>query len=386
LQLLAEILFVLSSVLILNSFFIYPLVIFIIGMMNDSKPKENYEPEVSILIAVYNEEKVIRERIENISLLNYDFSKLEVIIGSDKSNDGTNGILEECRNKYSWLKIYHAEIRSGKAGILNAIVPLAAGEIIVLTDANTEFQKDALKNLVKDFHEENVGGVCGKLILQDSESIKNSGVEEASYWQYETFIKTAEGSRGISLAANGGIFAIRKKLFRTIPIREAVTDDLFISLSVIDAGYKFTYCKDAVAYESTGKDIQAEYIRKVRFSATNYQTFIKFTHLLSMKNPLVSYAFLSHKVTRWHLPFLLFIVFAANSVLAFNSHFYFLLFSAQCVFYVFSLLGYFLSKIKIRIPFFSLPYFFTVSNIAVLEGFWKFINKKHSVIWESTAR
>lgn len=383
----AEIFFYLIFLLIVNSFFVYPLVVYLISRKNPKKQTipENY-PSVSILISAYNEEKIIEERIRNISLLDYDFSKLEVFVGSDKSTDGTNDILKRLETEYSWLNIFISEERCGKAGILNKFVNQVKNEILVFTDANTEFKKETLKNLVKDFSRKEVGGVCGKLVLTDNERIRNEGVEESEYWKYETFIKQSEGNCGVLIAANGGIFAIRKELYKNIPADRAVTDDLFLSLAVVSQGYLFTYCENALAYESIGKDVQAEYNRKLRFSATNFQTLIEFKDLIFGKNRFLAYAFLSHKITRWILPWMLAIVFILSIFLARTNTLIFLLMTLEMFFYSFALMGWIGSLLKIRIRLFSLPYFFVVSNIAVAMGLIHFLQKKHSVIWESTER
>ncbi|MDQ7815418.1 MAG: glycosyltransferase [Melioribacteraceae bacterium] len=382
-----EILFYITGFLIINSFFLYPVVLYFASRKHTGRITEyGFEPSVSILIAAHNEEKVIEERIKNISTLNYDLNKIEVFIGSDYSTDKTNEILLEQEKKYSWLHIFLSEERRGKAGILNEIFKRVNNEILVFTDANTHFHKDALKNLIEDFADETIGGVCGRLILVDSEKSKSEGVEESEYWKYETHIKKLEGTCGLLLAANGGIFAIRKELYEAIPIDNAVTDDLFVSLSVIAREFKFTYRIDALAYEDTGKDLSAEYLRKVRFGATNFQTLNYFKKLLWAENKFLSYNFFSHKVTRWFLPLLLILLLLISYFL---SDFNFIVHKAyyfQVIIYLLALCGYLLSMIKIRIPVFSIPYFFAVSNIAMAEGFIKFIRKQHSVIWASTER
>ena len=382
-----EILFYIAGLLIINSFFIYPVVLFI-KSKKQNKPVIDltYKPNISILIAAHNEEKVIEERIKNLSELNYDLSKIEVFIGSDASTDRTNEILTEQKKKYNWLNIYLSEERKGKAGILNELYKQAQNEILLFTDANTQFTSETLNNIIEDFSDVKVGGVCGRLILVESEKSKSEGVEEVEYWKYETMVKKLEGKCGILLAANGGIFAIRRELFEPIPTINAVTDDLFVSLSVIAEGYKFSYRNDAVAYEETGKDVSAEYRRKVRFGATNFQTLIYFKKLLWNKNKFLSYAFFSHKVTRWFLPLLLVLLFLTGAVTADDNDLIRKIFYLQVIIYLLALCGYLLSQIKIRIPFFSIPYFFVISNIAIAEGFIKFIRKKHSVIWKSTER
>ena len=382
-----EILLLILCIIIVNSFVIYPLVVYLLGRnrIADTQ-KAKYEPEVAIVIAAYNEEKVIEQRIRNISEQDYDLSKVLVYVGSDVSSDSTDNILLELKKEFPWLIVFISDQRRGKAGILNELMPQVKSEIIIFTDANTDFQNDAVSNLVNGFTSEEVGGVCGRLVLTDSDSTRSDGVEESKYWKYETFIKTAEGKLGVSLAANGGIFAIRSKLYQNIPTDKAVTDDLFISLSIVSQGYKFNYKENAVAYESTGNDLQSEYNRKVRFSATNFQLLADFKHLLVSKNRLLAYAFFSHKVTRWSLPFLLMLTLILSYTLALYSFSSALFFSLQVLFYFLAGVGFVFSKLKIQMSIFSLPYFFVVSNIAVVVGYIRFMKKKHSVIWTSTER
>lgn len=385
--LLMEILFYLILFLIVNTFFLYPVVLFFVSRKYTGRfTVHGFNPTVSILIAAHNEEKVIEERIKNISTLNYDLNRIEVFIGSDNSTDKTNEILLEQEKKYPWLHVFISEERMGKAGILNEIFKKVKNQILVFTDANTLFHKDALKNMIEDFADETIGGVCGRLVLVDNEVSRSEGVEESEYWKYETHIKKLEGRCGVLISANGGIFAIRKELYEEIPTRNAVTDDLFVSLSVIARDYRFTYRYDALAYEGTGKDLSAEYLRKVRFGATNFQTLIYFKELLWAKNKFLSYNFFSHKVTRWFLPLLLFLLLLISYFLSDYNFIIHKIFYSQIIIYLLAICGYLLSLIKVRIPVFSIPYFFVVSNIAIAEGFIKFIRKKHSVIWNSTER
>lgn len=379
------ILFIIFLLLIIHSFFFYPVILILLNRLKSSihSIKDNQNKSLSILIAAYNEEKVIKDRIENLAEQNYDFEKVEVFVGSDNSKDKTDEILLELSQKYKWLKFFSYKQRGGKAGVLNKLIKEAKNEIIVFTDANTIFDKNVLKNLVKYFDNNDIGGVCGKLILKSEDSDDN---EESRYWSYETMIKQVEGDLGISIAANGGIFAIRKELYTQIPTEKAVTDDLFLSLKVLSKGYKFAYASDARAYENTANSLNEEMQRKIRFSATNFQTLLACKDLLFHKNLLLSYAFWSHKVIRWFLPLLLIFIFISNYLLISFGSFYNLFFILQVIFYAFSFIGFILYKFKIRFMIFTLPYYFYLSNYALVMGFIKFIKGQNSVIWESTKR
>ena len=208
-----------------------------------SKPetgKPHSYPSISIIISAYNEEKVIAQRINNIKNLDYDFNKLELIIGSDCSSDKTNEILTQKSQEHSWVRALIFSTRRGKATVLNDLVQLAKNEILVFTDANTKFDKNALTKLVSRFSDKTVGGVCGRLELEEPADHFEKSNREKLYWKYETHLKNLEGNFGILIAANGGIYAIRKQLFVKFPDHEAITDDLYQTFSVLNQGYQFS--------------------------------------------------------------------------------------------------------------------------------------------------
>lgn len=377
--------------LAVHSYLIYPIVIFISSLICKSRIIKNSKteftlPSVSILISAFNEEKVIEERIKNISCLNYDFKKIEVLVGSDGSNDKTNEILLALHKKYAWLKIFLFPKQRGKASVLNNLFDKSKNKIILFTDANTEFDKNALFVLVKKFNNENIGGVCGRLILSDNLVPDNESVEEKKYWVYETFIKNSEGKCGVLIGSNGGIFAIKKEFVTKIPIDKPVTDDLYLTLSVLAQGKKFVYDYDAIAYEDVGKNVSIEFSRKIRFAATNFQIIPFFKSLLFNKNFLLSYAYWSHKIIRWFFPILLTLIFILNLCLYKHGEIYQIIFYLQLGIYSFALVGYVLHKIKVRMDIFAMPFFFVLSNIALVIGLIKFLRNRHSIIWESTER
>jgi poly-beta-1,6-N-acetyl-D-glucosamine synthase len=343
-------------------------------------------PPISILISAYNEEKVIAQRIENIKNLNYDFSKVELIIGSDCSTDKTNTILSQISHEYNWIKIKILPTRTGKANVLNDLVQIAKNEILVFTDANTIFEKDALINLVSKFSDQKVGGICGKLILENPSDNFDKSNREKLYWIYETQIKKLEGHLGILVAANGGIYAIRKNLFSKFPPDHAITDDLYQTLSVLDQGYKFLYAIEAIAKEEVAQKLTSEFQRKMRFAGTNFQTLKQFPSLLLGEKFLVSYALWSHKILRWFVPMIAIFLFASNLALINHQKLYFITFIMQSSFYLSVFIGFVLNIFKINVIFFSVSYYYFITNLALLIGFVKFLTGKHSYTWNSTPR
>jgi len=341
---------------------------------------------VSILISAYNEEKVIADRIENIKKLNYDFSKLELIIGSDCSTDKTDEILSQISMEDNWIKVKIFNDRRGKAAVLNDIVSLAKNEILVFTDANTRFEKDAILNLVSQFSSNKIGGVCGKLILEEPKDDHDSSNRERLYWKYETKLKELEGRLGNLISANGGIYAVRKNLFKKFPGEYAVTDDLYQTLAVLNQNFNFIYGINAVAHEDISKEIISEFRRKVRFAATNFQTILFFKSLLFNKRIFLSFALWSHKILRWFVPVMAILLFITSLLLVNYSQTYFIGLIIQACFYFSALVGFLFHKMKLNGSVFSIIYYYSLTNLALLVGMLKFLTGKHAYTWDSTPR
>lgn len=351
----------------------------LIGKIWKSKEFRIYEPSISILISAYNEEKVIANRIKNISKQNYNFAKIEVLIGSDASTDSTNLLLTKLKQNFPWLRIFLFEKRTGKAEVLNKLIKFSSNDFLVFTDANSMYKEDALKNLVKNFAHESIGGVCGKLELLQMSDIFFSGVEEKTYWNFENLIKMGEGSLGILLGGNGANYAIRSSLVESIPTERPVTDDLFMTLSIINKGYKLVYENESVAVEFVSSKLKDEFNRKVRISSTNFQTISYFKKLLY--NPLVSYVYISHKIIRWIFPIIMFLIFILN-IFIYQFHYLFTYTLAlQFIFYFVSIVGGILSLMRVRVKIFSFPFYFLISNLALFWGLVKYLRRQHSAIW-----
>jgi len=382
---LLSILFIVLLFLAIHSYLLYPIIMKVIAFFHKEHGTSLVNPTVSILISAYNEVKVIRNRIENIAGQDYDFAKIEVLVGSDDSSDGTNDALIHLEKQYPWLKVFIFTERRGKASVLNDLAHSARNEILVFTDANTEFDRAAVRVLLQGFGNDEIGGICGRLILLETGANRSESIEERKYWEYETFIKKAEGKCGILIGANGGIFAVRRSLFEELP-PDAITDDFYITLSVLLKNRKFTYEENAIATEDITANITTELRRKIRFAATNFQTLAYFRRLLFNRNVLLSFAFWSHKIIRWFFPLILAGIFVLNVLLRKSSGFYSVTFELQLAFYAVGLIGYLFSLVKIRIALFSGVYFFLVSNLALFLGMVRFVQGKQSTIWQSTPR
>ena len=383
-----EYIFYIVLFLIIYTYLIYPVLIKIISFKCHLFPQsgKNFS-SASIIISAYNEEKVIEERINNIAnQKEINFDNIEVLVGSDGSDDRTNQILSRLNEKYNWLNILLFNERRGKASVINDLVEQASHEILIFTDANTHFKQDAVKKLISGFKNEKIGGISGRLILQDLQSDSKSGIEERNYWEYETFIKKAEGKCGILIGANGGIYAVKKPLFKNLPANRAVTDDFFITLSVLKQDKLFMYEKDSIGIEFVAPDIKSEFNRKIRFSATNFETIKMFVSLLFSKRVLLSFALWSHKIIRWIVPHLFILAFITNILLLQKSKIYQVMIGLQLLILCSSVLFYVFKLFGIKFKLISLINYFNLTNIALFIGFVRFVLRRQSATWKSTPR
>lgn len=331
-------------------------------------------PTVSMVIAAYNEAKVIQKKIENFLSLNYPSDKIEFHIGSDGSTDNTNAICKRYRSPRILL-LMNKE-RRGKAAMLNDLVGKSKGEIVVFSDANTMLDRNVVKNLVRHFRNHKIGGVSGRLILNWKDEVLNSA--EALYWKYETCIKKMEGVASSVIGANGGIYAIRRNLYRPVD-QNTIIDDFVISMNIVKMGYRFSYDVHAVGHEISEDDLKSEFKRKVRIGSGNVQALKHTGSLLMPKYGLISFMFWSHKIFRWCVPILLLCVYILP-VFSIQKYPFGLLIVQNTIL----LMAVFGTKycrdnrwIKMN------TYFFSV-NIALLLGYLKYITGRHKVTWEKT--
>jgi cellulose synthase/poly-beta-1,6-N-acetylglucosamine synthase-like glycosyltransferase len=382
------IIFLISVLLLVQSYIIYPLSILIISKIRPGKFKKSNSdlPPISILISAYNEEKVIEKTIRNFLLCDYDKDKIEFIIGSDNSSDNTNEIINKLSGEIPALKFFPFSERRGKANVLNDLVKHASSEILVFSDANTIYKKDALKELVRHYEDDSIGGVSGKLSLIEHSEASLSASQEKVYWDFETWLKEKEGQLGILIGANGGIYSIRKKYYNIIPSGYPIMDDFFVSLKVLEQGKYFIYTSEAVAEEYVAPSVDVEFKRKVRNNSIMMSTIKSIKGLLNPKFGLVAYALWSHKIIRWFSPVLLILLFLSNLFLIEFNLFFKVLFYLQVLFYITALTGFLMEKAGVYFKPVNLVFYFVMTNTAMLIGIFKFLLKKQTSFWQSTAR
>ncbi|MCG6877654.1 MAG: glycosyltransferase family 2 protein [Deltaproteobacteria bacterium] len=332
-----------------------------------------YVQDVTLVIAAFNEEKVIQTKLDNLLGQTYGKSRFDILVASDGSTDRTDEIVEAASKEDDRISLFKAE-GLGKSATQNAAIPVAKGDIIVLTDAETRFAPDAMKNLVRRFSDPGVGCVSGRLVPG---SIEGSVAEsQGLYWRFEMALRRMESAIGLLHTATGGIMAFRKELFR--PFDPKYGDDCMIPLDIAEKGYRIVHEDKALAYDSFPSSIGGELRARTRMTLRNLTCTLSKHRLLNpFKHPGLCWAMVSHKLLRWLTPFFLLIAFISNVILFNEGSLYFFTGFAQLAFYFFGLVGLFGEMLKLKIPIASQIFSFLLANAGFLMGVLKAVCGRH---------
>lgn len=344
-------------------------------------------PDVTLLIAAYNEKDVIDIKMKNTMEIDYPSEKLKILWISDGSDDGTNEKLKTYNN----ITVLHQPERRGKTDALNRAMKHVTTPFTVFCDANTMLAKGSISELMKPFYSEKTGCVAGEKRIARSLSEAAAGMGESTYWQYESLIKKLESNLGSTLGAAGELYAIRSNLYEELS-PDIIIDDFVNSLNIARRGYKIKYAPKAYALESPSINSKEEFKRKIRIATGGFQTIALIPSLLNIfKYGFLSFEYISHKICRWVIvPFLIPIIFLLNAWICFSeawsSQLFNTIFILQIVFYLIAILGGILEKRSIRLKIIFLPYYLIFMNFAQIAGLIRFLRGKHSVVWEKAKR
>lgn len=374
---------------VIYHYFIYPIMtVYLAQIRNFSNISalapiitETELPSVTLIIAAYNEEKVIERKIANSLALEYPDGKLQIIVVSDGSTDLTPRLVDNYSNPA--LIGLHQPERLGKSAALNRAVEHASGEILVFSDANNDFNRCAIKALTAPFHDPKVGGVNGVKRIY-AENDRSSAEGDGLYWIYESTLKQAESDLGSITGADGEIFAMRKSLYEPIE-KTVINDDAAITFNIIKKGFRIIYEKKAVSCESASIKLAEDFLVKQRMVAGGFQTVSREYRYLLSHPSLFSFQFFSHKVLRWLIPHFLIIILLC-SLLNLNNTFAFSLLVLQLIAYSSVFFAWILgpdSKLP-RPVYFS--YYFFLMNAAAFWGLFKYIQGQQTNLWSKAER
>ena len=387
--LIAKILFWISLILILHSYVIFPVLLILLAFIKRKQPiiysKPENLPSVSILMAAYNEEEIIEEKIQSILSSDYPLSKLNIFIGSDNSTDNTNEIIKRYAQNHSQIKFFPFYSRQGKPNIINQLSDKSDDEIFILTDANVIFDQYTVIELVKPFTNTEIGLVDSRMI---NKGLQKDGisVQEKTYISREVNIKNLEGLLwGSMMGPFGGCFAIRKSLFEKVPATYLV-DDFYINMKVLEKGKKAINNIHAKVYEDVSNNLSDEFRRKIRIATGNFQNLLTFSKLLNPRYKALAFSFLSHKVIRWFGPLLFAFIIIANIILMHQNLFYKAFFYLIIMIIIIPIIDFLLRKLKIHIIILRFVTHFVTMNVALFIGMIKFLKGVKSNVWQPTKR
>lgn len=340
-------------------------------------------PEVTLLIAAYNEQDYVKAKIENTLQLNYPAEKLNQIWVTDGSTDKTPEILAA----YPEVEVLHGPERNGKIAAMNRAIKFVKTPIVIFSDANTLLGKESIIKIAGMFSNLNTGCVSGEKRIMNDDKEAASAAGECIYWKYESTLKKWDAEIYSAVGAAGELFAIRTELFNEVE-PDTLLDDFVISFRVAMKGYKIDYDPEAYAIETASANVKEELKRKIRIAACGIQSVVRLYPLLNIsKYGMLSFQYISHRVLRWTItPVALLLVLVLNIFLIPVLEFYTVIMAFQILFYLSAFKGWIVENRKLKVKIFFIPYYFFIVNYAVFMGFGRYIRNTQSVNWERAKR
>lgn len=351
-----------------------------------------YLPNVTFMVAAYNEERWIEGKIQNSLALEYPKDKIFFYFVTDGSTDSTPQLIENYQSKtphtegYN-IQLFHQPERKGKIAAVERVMPFVTTPIVIFTDANTDLNPQAVLNIVRHYADPSVGAVAGEKRVQMSGEA--SGAGEGFYWKYESLLKKWDSELYSVVGAAGELFSLRTDLYAPVE-KDTLIEDFVMTLRIAQKGYKVVYEPEAYAVEGHSADVKEELKRKIRISAGGLQAIWRLRDLLNpFKYGVLTFQYVSHRVLRWTLaPLALPIIFILNWLIADyeGGGFYYGVLWCQIAFYGMSLLGWLFEQFKMKVKLFYIPYYFCMMNYSVYRGLVRLIKGNQSVVWEKAKR
>lgn len=381
-----EVFFWFLFLLICSHYVLFGLVILLLGLFvrRTNQAPQNVLPRISFIVAAYNEERILKQKIENDLLIDYPRELLEYIVVSDGSGDSTAEIASEFKDR--GVISLHSPERRGKSAALNRAVAVASGQILVFSDANSFFERLSLRKLMSHFGDSAIGGVSGRKSISGLNNKRRASLGDLVYWEYESRLKNAESKLSSIPTADGEIFALRKELFSEIP-ESLINDDMVLTFEIIAQGYRVIYEPEAVTYEEASISLKDDFNVKARMVYGGFQVIEKYWGLLNPFRSYFGFQFFIHKGLRYLMWLMLGVLFLTSLTLSSQGSFYGLFLAMQVGFYLFALIGFFLERKGLHLTLFYLPYYYCNVNLAAFKGFILYLKKSKQVeIWKKAAR
>jgi cellulose synthase/poly-beta-1,6-N-acetylglucosamine synthase-like glycosyltransferase len=316
--------FWISLAVVAYSYLGYPLVLWILAKLRPNPiAKSPLEPTISVVIAAHNEGDKLAAKIANLREIEYPQQKIEIIISSDGSTDGTNEFLSQAAG----IRAVVSDVHQGKAAAINRALDLCTGEIVVFTDVRQRIQPSAFRKLIGNFSDPNVGSASGELEFPNASGGSGVGL----YWKFEKVIRKLESSTGSVMGVTGAFYATRRALVSKLP-PGLILDDVYSPLKVMESGSRVVFEGEAVAWDQPSFSNSIEFRRKVRTLMGNYE-LLEYFPRLALPFGATGFRFFSHKLLRLIVPWLLILAYISSAVLS-SSTFYLGVFAMQTAFYI----------------------------------------------------
>ena len=381
----ATLLFWSACAMVVYAYAIFPLLLAVLSRYfgEHTEPEEGASgplplPRVAMVVAAYNEERVIDAKLRNTWQIDYPASRFEVLIGSDGSSDATGDLLRGCGD--SRLRAFIFPVRRGKISVLNDLLAQVDADIVVMSDANTLYEPIAIRKMVRHFQDPRIGCVSGELVLEQEGGVSGEGI----YWKYEGWIKRNESRLGFLIGCNGGIFALRRELYQNLPA-STIVEDFVLSMSVLLQGYRVRFEPQARAVEPACASSGAEMTRKIRIGAGGWQALELTRSLLHFRHGVLAFAFWGHKVVRWLVPFCLALALVSNACLL-GSVLYDSLMLMQVAGLLIAVWAYFSPPQGPALKVFRPISYFYLMNYSLFCGFLRYVFKTQRVTWERASQ
>jgi len=369
--------YLLTVLLCLASYALYPILLWVAGRFLAVRVEKGERiPSISILIAAHNEAKSIEQKIENTMAVVYPRDKMEILVGSDGSTDGTADIVR--RFVTNRIRLLDFERNRGKTAVQNDLVEAANGEILVFTDAASFVAPDAVRKVVRNFADDRVGCVAGRMRYVGTDSSLTTQ-SQGVYWRYESKIREWESTLGSLIGVDGPLYAVRRDCY--VPLADNIISDLMTPLLVLEQGRKVVLEREALVEEDPTEVSREEFNTRRRITLRGLVGISAYARLLNpFKHPLLATQIFLHKVLRWFVGPLVLLNVLACLALAGRGPFGFLLL-VYGVFVAMAMLGWLADRMGVKIRILIVPYYFSLVNLAATMGIVDFFRRKQSVTW-----
>lgn len=376
-------LFWISGIAAVYSYFLYPFVLKIVAMIRGIQEvqaaKSSAPVFMTLIVTAYNEERRIREKIENTLAIHFDAMRLELIVASDCSEDATDAIVAEYADR--GVRLVRAAERLGKENAQLTAIKQAKGDVLVFSDVATQIPEDALVKLERYFSDTSIGAVSSedRFISKDG-----SVAGEGAYVKYEMWLRKQESQLAGLVGLSGSFFAARKSICHEWDIH--CPSDFNTALNAMKAGLRAVSAPDVLGFYQDLQDPSKEYQRKIRTVIRGMTGLSRHKEVMNIQqHGLFALQVISHKLMRWLAPWFFMVFFIISALIANQSFIYTLAFIGQLLFYGIALAAHFLPNLRDIGPV-KLIYFFVQVNVALLDAAVKFLAGQRMTTWKPSAR